>query len=1558
MTCGAGGSRTLERTRMCNNDNNLHTACGAKSPQAERKTELCTRPACPLWSAWSQYAYGSCSATCGTGLTQKGTRSRTCMNDNSQKTGCGSLSPETQYKTRPCSKPQCPAWGPWSSYNYGPCSQTCGAGATQTGVRSRQCLNDVSGGSGCGSRSPQQEQTSRTCNLKLCPAWGPWSGYTAYTSCSVTCGSNGQWRTRRTRNCENDNKAGTGCGASSPQQEDRSEVCSSSRTCPFWAPWSGFTFTQCSASCGTGYTRTGTRTRICLNDVTSGLGCGAKSPQTDQQNQKCSLPACPFWSDWSGFGAITSCSKTCGPNGVLTVQRTRTCVNDKPSRLACGKLSPDKESRTQGCPQQRNCPVWTPWTAYVYTPCTATCGIGIYRTGSRRRTCQNDIASGFGCGAKSPEEDKTVEECKVPKCPHWSVWTVYKPITQCSVTCDSGGTWTVMRTRYCIDDLKSGKGCGDTSPQSETKPQPCVSQKTCPYWGVWSGYNYGDCSASCGTGITRMGSRTRICYSDNAAGNGCGAKSPQLETKTTSCYVPQCPYWAAWSKYEQASTCSVTCGAGGTWTLKRSRTCVNDIPAGTGCGSQSPDFQTTVDSCSSAKLCPTWAEWTSFEFGPCSASCGTGVTRIGKRTRTCQSDEPSGVGCGAKSPQEDRTVQSCPDKPCPKWTLWTVYVPVGSCSMTCGSDGVMRYQRTRSCTNDVSDGNGCGAKSPQVGFVMRGCPGTPVPCPTWETWSKYTYTPCSATCGTGSRTGTKTRKCLNDNSQGNGCGAQSPQQMQRRESCVGPVCPSWASWTEFRSVGTCSVTCGSGGQWMTTRTRVCQNDNDNHNGCGATSPQAESVSQGCNSHITCPYWTEWSGFIYGPCSASCGTRATRTGTKTRICRNDIDSGNGCGARSPQQQTETKACQVPLCPQWGLWSKFERASACSVTCGQGGNWIVERRRVCNNDNAAGTACGAKSPMIERKTEGCSVATPCPTWAEWTAYVYGPCTATCGTGLTRTGTRSRTCQNDIKSGFGCGGKSPQGEMVVVGCEDKPCPKWGQWTPYVMSPCSVTCGSGGFWTKQRSRQCVNDVDSGDGCGAQSPQVDSKREACTSEITCPYWAVWSGYVYGDCSATCGQGVTRTGTRSRICMSDTKAGDGCGKKSPDTELAVKPCTTRPCPIWGKWLDPRVITRCSVTCGPGGFVRIQRVRTCENDNPDGKGCGSLSPQDETSTRACTNVPPCPVWGAWSKQTVTGCSKTCGAGATRMRSRSRDCQNDITSKLGCGAKSPEEEKIREECAFVPCPFWGIWTQFKATQACSVTCGTGGRWNVQRTRKCVNDRTDGTACGAQSPQLESKQEACSSGKTCPYWSMWSGFTYGDCSASCGQGITRTGTRTRTCINDDSSGLGCGTASPQVDRQPQTCSLPKCPAWSAWSGYAPIVSCSVTCGSNGEWTVRRERKCENDKPSRDACGARSPQWETRKEKCSSGIPCPAWSQWSAFVPKTACSKTCGGVAGFQIVGRSRTCVNDLTSGGGCGIGDVEERKTQSCVVNVGCPGRTLLYLSSSSSLSLLLSSSLLSS
>ncbi|CAI5455926.1 unnamed protein product [Caenorhabditis angaria] len=129
------------------------------------------------WALWSEWS--ACTSAYGTPVE---TRQRTCPSNNCQ----GGLPSETKpcvlYDPTPA-QPQWGAWGAWSS-----CSASCGGG---TMSRNRVCNN------GCSSCQCVGASTeSQTCNNQACCSYSNWS---AWSACSVTCGSGGS--VTRTRQC-------------------------------------------------------------------------------------------------------------------------------------------------------------------------------------------------------------------------------------------------------------------------------------------------------------------------------------------------------------------------------------------------------------------------------------------------------------------------------------------------------------------------------------------------------------------------------------------------------------------------------------------------------------------------------------------------------------------------------------------------------------------------------------------------------------------------------------------------------------------------------------------------------------------------------------------------------------------------------------------------------------------------------------------------------------------------------------------------------------------------------------------------------------------------------------------------------------------------------------------------------------------------------------------------------------------------------------------------------------------------------------------------------------
>ena len=98
------------------------------------------------------------------------------------------------------------------------------------------------------------------------------------------------------------------------------------------------------------------------------------------------------------------------------------------------------------------------------------------------------------------------------------------------------------------------------------------------------------------------------------------------------------------------------------------------------------------------------------------------------------------------------------------------------------------------------------------------------------------------------------------------------------------------------------------------------------------------------------------------------------------------------------------------------------------------------------------------------------------------------------------------------------------------------WGYW-----SSCSVTCGIG---TKNRSRECENDVDEQNLC-----QVDliETVECVENEGNCPTLGLWEEW--SDCSRRCDGGQQK---RKRACQHGRPGQDGCLAEFTESRILIK----------------------------------------------------------------------------------------------------------------------------------------------------------------------------------------------------------------------------------------------------------------------------------------------------------------------------------------------------------------------------------------------------------------------
>ncbi|XP_036402923.1 adhesion G protein-coupled receptor B3 isoform X1 [Megalops cyprinoides] len=219
----------------------------------------------------------------------------------------------------------------------------------------------------------------------------------------------------------------------------------------------------------------------------------------------------------------------------------------------------------------------------------------------------------------------------------------------------------------------------------------------------------------------------------------------------------------------------------------------------------------------------------------------------------------------------------------------------------------------------------------------------------------------------------------------------------------------WSQWSS------CSVTCGQGSQ---VRTRTCVSPYGTH----CSGPLRES--RVCNNSALCPVhgvWDEWSPWSL--CSFTCG-RGQRT--RTRSCYPPQHGGRACDG----PETQTKLCNIALCPVDGQWQEWSPWSDCSVTCANG---TQQRTRQCSAAAHGGSECrGHWAESRECYNPDCTANGQWNPWGPWSG-----CSKSCDGGWQK---RARVCQGAAVTGQQCEGTGEE----VRRCSDQRCP-----APYEICP-----------------------------------------------------------------------------------------------------------------------------------------------------------------------------------------------------------------------------------------------------------------------------------------------------------------------------------------------------------------------------------------------------------------------------------------------------------------------------------------------------------------------------
>ena len=399
-------------------------------------------------------------------------------------------------------------WSAWSA-----CSATaCGGSGTQT--RSCDSPSPEHGGQAC----LKLDGTRGTSETRACTGASALDGgWSAWSSCSASCGSG-----RQTRTCTN---PAPGCGGSACSGPSLRSCTANAPVDGGWSAWSACSPGYCGAR--------GTQTRTCNNPSPS---CGG-SVCAGASSRSCT-GSDPIDGGWSGWSA---CSAACGASGT----QTRTCSLPSPGCGGANCTGASSRSCTGECVPVRCTAAWSAWSPGTGTVCSGTA-----LTQTRTRSCPAGCNSG-NCAenqSQSATGTRPATDCV------WGDWSEWSPWSACV-----NGERSRTRSREVQTPAAcGGNPCPPPSTQTQTVESdcrpPCGTCSCTPslFDGASAGVcgrnsnacivspaNCPVCDCSC-TSSTADGASAGVCSSGGAActvsaGNcpvSCGADWPSTPTET------------------------------------------------------------------------------------------------------------------------------------------------------------------------------------------------------------------------------------------------------------------------------------------------------------------------------------------------------------------------------------------------------------------------------------------------------------------------------------------------------------------------------------------------------------------------------------------------------------------------------------------------------------------------------------------------------------------------------------------------------------------------------------------------------------------------------------------------------------------------------------------------------------------------------------------------------------------------------------------------------------------------------------------------------------------
>jgi hypothetical protein len=509
-------------------------------------------------------------------------------------------------------------------------------------------------------------------------------------------------------------------------------------------------------------------------------------PACDEAYESCS-PLNGLWDEWADW---SSCSCAGVKERHRAIKRHATCG---------GEPVTGPEIEAINCPptchkdEPIECVVsdWTEWSK-----CDLMCGGG-EKTASRKIT-QNSTNCGETCDADLQKTAPcNTQACDGPIDCEVSDWTPWSP---CSVSCDGGQK---NRSRHFAHLAQyGGDGCDDiylneVAPCGETccegEPQDCE-------WGAWSAW--GDCSQECDGGHQ---TRVKVLEKEPRITGALCESADVMEQR--ACNTQACdPYaqpkdglWGSWGEW---SICSVTCDSG--YRFRQRDIAQQPARGGAGVTGDAQDYEICYENpCSHAAIDCAFAAWS--EWGACSSTLKGTQTRS---RETLTQAEGGGKPCAGSMHE----VRACNDAKMAEalgyldcqWGEWEQY---GFCSKTCGGGQKARVRQIKQlrvgggaeCEGSQKETHQCNAQ------LCNGPSDMDHDC-VWSPWSDWGD--CDAQCGGGEK---KRYRYISESAMNYGkqCHPKDSREVMpcNTHQCGKELFCVWAEWGDYTP---CSATCGAG----------------------------------------------------------------------------------------------------------------------------------------------------------------------------------------------------------------------------------------------------------------------------------------------------------------------------------------------------------------------------------------------------------------------------------------------------------------------------------------------------------------------------------------------------------------------------------------------------------------------------------------------------------------------------------------------------------------------------------------------------------------------------